>query len=439
MSIKDLQNKRIALLGLGVENLAMLRFLLTKKVECEFVICDARSRQELGERFDEFDEIMRVSWKLGQEFNKNLGEFDILFRSPGWPILCPGIQEALQQETILYSPMNLFFDLCPTKKIIGITGTKGKGTTSSLIYEIIKKSEQTVFLGGNIGVAPFDFLASIKKTDFVVLELSSFQLEDLQNSPKISVITNFSPEHLFPADPKNPNYHQSLDLYWQAKKNIFSHNQKGNSLVVNVKLKEKFIDENIESKMIYFNKSSLESKLVGEHNKENIAAAVAVAKILKIDKSIINSAVSEFKGLPFRIEFIKKKRGVLYYNDTFATTPEAAVTALNSFSAPIVLLAGGADKGADFLEFAKKIKECVKFLILFQGKGSERIMTELKKVDYDLDKVLLVDNMAEAVKEAKEKSLSGDIVLLSTGCASFGVFKNYKERGRLFNEEVDNL
>jgi len=472
MTLRDLEKKRIAFLGLGLENLALLKFLLKHRIKAEFTICDKRENEK---ELRGLPKGRKFGFKLGTDFNRNLEEFDILFRSPGWPIACPGIQDAIRAkkrraareragimrlnhqsllershnvgyvelkrraafkvDNFLSSPMNLFMELCSTKNVIGVTGTKGKGTTSTLIAEIIKSAKKKVWLGGNIGVAPFAFIDRIKKDDWVVLELSSFQLEDLRISPHIAVLTNFTPEHLAPADPNNPNFHKSLKAYWKAKASIYKWQSASDYLVMNSKLNiplGKNQDGIFASQTIRFSKSELPSGIIGEHNKENVAAAVEVAKILKIGTEVIAAAVKKYKGLEHRIEFVAEKKGVKYYNDTFATTPEAAITALKSFDAPIILLAGGADKGADFKEFAREIKKRTKFLILFAGRGSDRILAELKKAEYSVEHCMVVDNMKAAIAIARKNAAAGDIILLSPACASFGVFRNYKERGQLF-------
>lgn len=432
--ITNIRNKKIAILGLGIENLAMLRYLLRQNIDSEFIICDARSEEQLGERYFEFKDKGNISWKLGLEFNHGLEKFDIMYRSPGWPIFCPGVQEALAVGIKLESPMRLFFDICPTKNIIGVTGTKGKGTTSSLIYEILKKDGRDVFIGGNIGEAPFSFIEKINSDFWVVLELSSFQLEDMETSPRIAVLTNFYKDHLASADPNNPNYHESMEAYWEAKENIFKWQNDEGILIAGRRLKSK-----ITKPAIFFEKSDLKSRLVGEHNKENIGAAVEVAKLLKIDEKVILRAVRNFKGLPYRTEFIKEVGQVKYFNDSFATTPDSTIIGLKSFESPIVLLAGGADKGSDFSLLASEINKRVKYLVLFRGPGSDKISKELSEVKFDTNKIVEVGSMQEAFEKIKNQTKQGDIVLLSTACASFGVFNNYKERGRLFNEEVSKL
>ncbi len=456
MTLKSLKNKNICFLGLGVENYALIEFLLSKNIDCQMVVCNLTDPRKT-ERGLKLKQYKNISWKSDKNYDKNLDQFDVIFRSPGYPLIKLKTikKKVLGKITLITSPMQLFFDLCPTKNIIGVTGTKGKGTISSMIAAIIEENikskthpstraplsrgefKKKVFLGGNIGVAPFSFIDKIKKDDFVVLELSSFQLEDLKTSPRIAVICNFTPEHLAPADPNNPNFHPSLKSYWNAKSNIFKFQNKNNYLIINNKLNSKFKKNIPKSTLITFKKSNLKTLLVGEHNKENIAATVEIAKLLNIKPNIIATAIKNFKGLPHRTELVKEENDIKFFDDSFATTPEATITALNSFKKDkIILLAGGADKGSDFKQLAKEIKHKVKFLILLEGLGTKRIKSELDKIQFSADNSQLVHNIKDAVKTAKNKANSGDIILLSTGCASFGMFNNYKERGDLFKKEI---
>jgi len=339
----------------------------------------------------------------------------------------------------------LFFDFCPSQRIIGITGTKGKGTTASLIHHILKIANKQSWLGGNIGVAPFDFLEEIKKTDWLVLELSSFQLEDIMASPHIGLITNFSKEHLAPADPLNPNYHKSLQQYWLAKFSLAKWQSDNDYLIVNEKLAQRIKKYSLPGKLIFFRKSDLPSQLVGEHNQENIGAAAAVAKIIKIKPGTIKRAVASFPGLEHRLEPVKEIKGIKCFNDTFATTPEAAITALKAFSfksakdLQIILIAGGADKGSDFKNLAREIKKQIKLLVLLSGPGTERLKKQLKAANYPQERIKEFKNMNSAVKQAWQAAEPGNVILLAPGCASFGLFKNYKQRGQLFKEAVRQL
>jgi len=427
------KNIKIALLGFGQENQAFLSYLLKNKKykDLDITICDQKNKSE-------FKNYKNINWQSGKNYKKKLYKFDILFRSPGWPLFCPEIKKAKEIGSLISSPMNAFFEFCPSKNIIGVTGSKGKGTTATLIYTILKNNKKRIFLGGNIGIAPFSFIEKIKKNDYIILELSSFQLEDLNRSPKISVITNFFRDHLSAADPYNPNYHLTLKKYWLAKLNITKHKE-NKYLIINENLKEKIKKENLKTKIIFFTKSFINNSLVGEYNKENIAAAIEAAKILKVPKKTILKTISEFKNLKHRLEHVAIKKQVSYYNNSFSTTPESTILDLKSFNSPIVLIAGGADKGANFKNLVKEIKRKVKYLILLPGKSSLKINKELININYPREKIKLTKSMQEAVENAKENSEKNNIVLLSTACASFGIFKNYKQRGDEFKKQVKKI
>ncbi|RLC38998.1 UDP-N-acetylmuramoyl-L-alanine--D-glutamate ligase, partial [Candidatus Falkowbacteria bacterium] len=371
MNYEYLENKKIVILGYGIENKALVEFLIKKKVKAEITICDARAEVR--------KEIKGVKWNLGKNYDKNLDRFDIVSRVAGYPLFSEEIKKALVSGAEVTSPVKLFFEFSPTKNIIGVTGTKGKGTTSSLIFEIIKKAQKKVFWGGNIGIPIFGFMDKIKSDDWVVLELSSFLLEDFNISPRLAVITNFTKDHLAPADPNNPNYHKSLKEYRQAKNNIIKFQKPEDVAILNEKLEIKNWKLG-QGKIIKFGKSELENELVGEHNKENIAAAVEAARIIGIKNEIIKKTVKNFKGLNHRLQKVAYKKDITYYNDSFATTPEAAMTALNSFSSPIILLAGGAEKNLDFKKLARVIKSRVIFVVLLRGKATPRLKREILRV-----------------------------------------------------------
>jgi len=438
MTLKKLQNKKIALLGLGTENYWLLKYLLKNKTKAEITICSSGQIRS-DERYQELKKVKSLKWLNYANRAGSLNNFEILFRSPGWPIFCPAISSALKinKKIILSSPMSLFLDLCPSKNIIGVTGSKGKGTTASLIYTILKTAGKKVFLGGNIGVAPFNFINQITASSWVVLELSSFQLEDLKQRIKIGVLTNLFKEHLSPADPSNPNYHKSYQAYKQAKLNLIAWQKKDDYFILNNTFKGTRLASIGQGKKIFFSKANLPTSLPGKHNLENIAAAETVAKILGLEEKIIAKAVKNFKGLEHRIEFVRELNGVKYYDDSFATTPESSIIALKSFQEPIVLLAGGADKGANFKNLARRIKTDCSFVCLLQGQATPRIKQELIKVNFKNYKIF--NDFKTAIKTAKQQAKSGEVILLSTGCASFGMFTNYKERGRLFKEMVNKL
>lgn len=428
-----LKDKKIALLGFGLDNQALLALLEKHKLAAEITICDFRPLTVLPAVKSAYS---KINYRLGSTFNKNLSEFDILFRSPGWPLTCPGIRAALKKgRTELSSPLNLFFALCPSKNIIGVSGTKGKGTTASLIYRILKDAKRRVWLGGNIGVSPLGFLDKIKPTDYVVLELSSFQLEDLKYSPRFAVITNLFKEHLAPADPNNPNFHSSYQAYWGAKLQI-SKNKENKYLVINKTLAKKIKASKLKTKIIYFGASSLPSLMIGDFNRQNIAAAITSAELLKIKPVQYKKTIANFSNLEHRLEFVKEIKGVRYFDNSFSTTPESTALDLKSFSAPIILIAGGADKGADFRPLSKIIKQRAKLLILLSGKATPRLQKTVAAAGLRKNLVKTAADMQMAVRIAKMAGAAGDVVLLSTACASFGIFKNYKERGELFKKYV---
>lgn len=430
-----LNSQNIALLGLGKENQAFLAWLFKNGYNGQVTICDYRDQKQLEDLLKNnkftLKNIKRLQWQLGKFFNQNLFNFEVLFRSPGWPIACPGIQAALKKNILLTSAMEYFLAACPSINIIGVTGSKGKGTTATLISAILKKDNRKVWLGGNIGIAPFTFFDKIKKDDWIVLELSSFQLENISFSPKYSVITNLFKEHLAPADPYNPNYHKNFKDYWQAKLQI-AINPNNKILVINKKLQNKIEREQINSKIIYFTPTPLPTNLKGKYNQENIGAAVELSKILNITAKTYKSVIKNFHNLEHRLEFVLEKNGIKYFDNSFSTTPESTILDLLSFSNPIIQIAGGADKGSNFKELAKTISKKVKVLILLEGKATPRLLTEIKKTNFDNNNIFKINNMKDAVKIAKKNAVSGDIVLLSTACASFGIFKNYKERGDQF-------
>ena len=433
MTLKNLQNKKICVLGLGIENYALLKFLLKHNTTSDITICDSREKKDLRRGYDAC--LKKVKCKLGKNYDENLEHYDIIFRIAGYPLFSPAIIKAMTAGVEISSPTKLFFELCPTKNIIGVTGTKGKGTTASLIYKILQDANKHAHFGGNIGIAMFSFFEKIKKNDWVVLELSSFQLEDLQISPHIAVMTNFYPEHLAPADPNNPNHHKTLSSYWEAKSRIFDYQSDQDFLIASEELKKILKKEKIKSNIKYFGSTNLPTPLIGNHNKKNIAAACEVAKIINIKNSSVTNSVKNFNGLKHRLEFVAYKNKIRYYNDTFATTPEAAITALESFeSKKIILIAGGASKHSDFKIFAKKVKQHAKQIVLLPGKGTEEIKKALAKIRYQ--NITEVANMKNAVSQANKKTAAGDVVLLSPACASFGIFTDYQDRGEQFKSQV---
>jgi len=295
-----------------------------------------------------------------------------------------------------------------------------------LIYQLLKTKHKKVFLAGNMGLSPLDILKKTSKDSFVVLELSSFELENLKKSPQVAVVTNIFPDHL--------NRYESFESYKNAKKNIFRHQEKNDILVLNIKNKE--LASQANSRVYFFSKSRTEGlKLAGEHNLENIAAAETTAKALGVDPEKAVQVLRDFKGVPYRQELAARISGVDYYNDTAATNPGSATAGLNVLSEKykrIILIAGGEDKNLDYEKFASVAAEKAFKIILLPGSATEKIKKALKQYESVL-------SMKEAVKKAASFALRGDAVLLSPAAASFNLFKNEFDRGDCFVREVKKL
>ncbi len=410
--IEFLLDKKIAILGLGINNRHLADYFTAKNIPYDVL-----------DKWTEPDDLM------GQ-----LDKYNIVFRTPGIPYQSQLIQDALSKGVNVYSQTKLFFDLCPCP-IIGVTGTKGKGTTSSLIYSILKQAGKNTWLAGNIGKDPFEFLDQIKPSDFVVLELSSFQLQDLHRSPHVAVVLNITTDHVNPLLKMATHYtHQE---YVEAKSTIVKHQKPDDFAVLHPDLPEWFknLGEGKKSEIKPNAVSHMKTKLLGRHNFENISAAVETARILKIDESVIEQAVAEFEPLPHRLQYILGTDGITYVNDSFSTNEDSTVAAIKALPQPLVLILGGSDKGHDYKLLAKEIVTAlnVKGVVVI-GEVADRIRKALG--NYSGPILDGGNTMPEIVNAARSLAKSGDAILLSPAAASFGLFNDYKERGYLFMKEV---
>ncbi len=384
-------------------------------------------------------EITILDRKYDENYLANLNSFDTIVRSPGVYRYLSEIIQAEKDGVEITSSLKIFFEKCPAK-IIGVTGTKGKGTTSTLIYEILKKAGKDVYLVGNIGKPYLELLPKLTKDSLVVMELSSFQLIDLTKSPHIAVVLNITLDHM--------DWHKSKEEYVSAKQNIVRYQTVSDCAVVNSEYDvSKSFTEITKAKVVLFNKSKLEDKykenllLKGEHNLENIAATVAVAKILKVDDKIIKQVVSNFKGLEHRLELVREVGGVTFYNDSFATGPQPTIAAIKSFSEPETLILGGSDKGLSYDELGKEItvnKQVKKIIII--GQVGPMIIKSLNASGFRGSIINLKQkSMVKIVENAFRNTSGGGVVLLSPAAASFDMFENYKDRGNQFKKAVQNL
>ncbi len=430
-------------MGLGIlgRGVGVAEFL----ADCgaKLTITDLKSAKELRLSLKRLKKFKNIKFVLGRHKLEDFRGQDLIIKAAGVPIDSIFIKEARKNKIPVEMDASLFARLAKGVKIIGITGTRGKSTTTHLLYKIIKNSGKRVFLGGNVkGVATLPLLKKIKDGDIVILELDSWQLEgfgESKISPHIAIFTTFFPDHL--------NYYKGdMDRYFQAKANIYKYQNKNDLLFVSnqvakiIKEKDK---SNIKSKLIIVKKNIIPKNwkinILGEHNLENIALAVAVARTLGVKEKIIKKSVEKFNGVFGRLELIRNLRGIKFYNDTTATSPEATIAAVKSFKKyknKIILIGGGADKNLDYKDYAKEVSKYVKFLILFDGEASEKIIKLLGKNKKNICKV---KSMKEALNIAMKYARKGDIILLSPGAASFGIFKNEFDRGEKFVRLVKKL
>ncbi len=432
MKLKNLKNKKILILGLGVEGMDNLKFL-TKIFPNQIIA--------LGDRlkFDDLNpkakriikKIKKLRLHLGESYLGFLKYYDVIIKSPG--ISPATLKPFLTKKQIITSQTEIFFNNCPGK-IIGITGTKGKSTTTFLIYTILKENGIKAYLGGNIGKPVLSFLESSRPNNVYVCELSSHQLLNLKKSPHIAVFLNIYKEHL--------DYYDGFEQYLSAKTNILRYQKKSDYLIFNSKSKL----VNKEAKKSRAKKIPIDSVkikkiktlLEGNFNIFNIKAAIAVARLFDIQDKDILKSIKKFKPLEHRLEYIGIYKGVKFYNDALSTVPEATIAALDALGNNVeTIFLGGLDRGIDFKGLAKRIlKSKIKTLILFPDTGSD-IFKEIIALDSKKKyKAIMVLNMKDGVEIAFNKTRKGKICLLSTASPSFSLFKDYKEKGNLFKKYV---
>ncbi len=386
---------------------------------------------------------------IGSDAFSQLNGYDLVIRTAG---LAPS---KIVTDGKIWSATNEFFAKCPAP-IIGVTGTKGKGTTASLIASIFEAAGKKVWLLGNIGTPSLDALGEIKADDIVVYELSSFQLWDLESSPHVAVVLLIEPDHL--------NVHTDFGDYVDAKSNIRRFQKSGDLCVFNPanELSLQIANVSSEGKAVryavpddggvyvkedafYENEHKICSidalQLIGNHNVENACAALTVARFYKLTDTDIESGLRKFQGLPHRIEFIREIDGVKYYNDSFSSAPSATIAAIKSFEQPEILILGGIDKGADFSELADAIanQNNIKSVIIM-GEIRHKLAETIKQVSPSLQvETTDLTTLQPIIELAKSYARSGDVVVMSPGCASFDMFINFYDRGNQFRDIVNSL
>ena len=452
---EQINGKKIAMCGIGISNTPLILDFLNKGAKV--YACDRRTREMISETADMLEKA-GAELRLGDGYLENL-EVDIIFRTPGMNWNLPELDSARKKGIAVTSEMEVFFDLCPAT-IFAITGSDGKTTTTTLIAKMLEAEGKRVFVGGNIGKPLLPEIENITADDFVVVELSSFQLISMRKSPDVAVVTNVAPNHL--------DVHKNMDEYVEAKRNIIMHQNAFSRTVLNRdnEITESFRDY-VRGQSLGFsmdrqlrNGAWLDSegylhmayrgmdvpimhrsdiKIIGDHNVANYLTAItAVWGYVGVDS--IRKVAKEFGGVDHRIEFIRELNGVKYYNDSIASSPTRTIAGLKAFDKKVHLIAGGYDKHIPFEPMVPYIIEKVKMLYLC-GDTAEKIEKAVKEDKNYKGKpeIVRVKDIAEALNCAYENTTSGDVVTLSPACASFDAFPNFAARGNYFKDLVNKL
>jgi UDP-N-acetylmuramoylalanine--D-glutamate ligase len=469
-----LKGKRALVMGLGVHGggVGVARFLALQGAEV--TVTDLRTSDDLRASLDALAGLP-IRFVLGEHREADFRQAEIVVRNPAAPPTSRYLQIAREAGAIVEMEMTLFFRLCPGP-ILGVTGTKGKTTTTLLLGSMLRERFPDTVVAGNLRISALDQLPLIGAATPVVLELSSFVLEGLGEaglSPKIACITTLAPDHL--------DRHGTMEAYIRAKEEIWRHQRPGEVVVLNAGspiMRKMAVVEQRPGDVVWFagaegtvahdlegtravfwhgddliwqdraNNGSVthtaictrdDVRLPGAHNLANVAAATAAARAFGVAPEHIRRAVQSFTGVEHRLEFVRELDGVRYINDTAATAPEAAIAALRTFDAPIVLIAGGADKNLPFDAFAREIARRARAVILLQGTATPKLLEALHSAGAGVDVLGPCNDFEQALDTARRIAVPGDIVLLSPGCASFGLFRNEFHRGETFRRIVQSF
>lgn len=450
----NLKNKNILLVGLAKTGISTIKHL--NKLGAKVVVNDIKDKDKLKGILDELSDLNNVEYILGYH-PENVDDIDMAVVSPGVPLDLPFILKLKSKNIEIIGEVELAYRLSQNPMFIGITGTNGKTTTTSLVGEIFKKANIDTYIVGNIGNPVIDTVDTANENSVLVTELSSFQLESIDTfKPHVSAILNFTEDHL--------NRHHTMEAYMEAKARIFKNQDEKDFCVLNYDDKDvKSLSDNVKAKKIFFSrKKSLdcgiyldednniiinidkkikllnkdELSLPGNHNLENCMAAAAIAYVSNIDIDVIREVLKTFAGVEHRQEFVRNLNGIMFVNDSKATNPDSSIKAIESYNRPIVLIAGGMDKQSSFDEFLDVAKENVYALVLL-GETAQRIKECAQNKGFD--NITVVKDMKEAVNASYQIAKGGDVVLLSPACASWDMYKSFEVRGIDFKDNVHNL
>ncbi|MEG2193897.1 MAG: UDP-N-acetylmuramoyl-L-alanine--D-glutamate ligase [Terrisporobacter sp.] len=450
----NLKNKNILLVGLAKTGVSTIKLL--DKLGANIIVNDIKDEEKLKDILTELKDIKNAEYILGYH-PKNVNHIDLAVVSPGVPLHLPFILKLKEEKIEIIGEVELAYRLSKNPLFIGITGTNGKTTTTSLVGEIFKEAKRDTYIVGNIGNPVIETVEHTDENSVLVTELSSFQLESIVDfKPKVSAVLNLSPDHL--------NRHHTMENYIEAKANIFKNQDKYDFTVLNYddeqvrvlqsKCKGKVIffsrkekldegvyldaDNNIvidiDEKIVLLNKKEL--SLPGGHNLENCMAAIAMSYVCNVDLNTLKHVLKTFKAVEHRLEYVKTLNDIMFVNDSKGTNPDSTIKAVQSYESPVILIAGGYNKDSDYNELLEISKDNVKALVLM-GETADTIEECAKTKGYKT--IIRVSNMKEAVEASYDLARKGDVVLLSPACASWDMYKSFEVRGNDFKENVNNL
>ena len=444
----SLRGKKIAVFGLGVSNRPLVRLLL--EFGCDVVGCDRTSREKIDDEVLELEQ-SGCKLSLGECYLDGL-EADLVFRTPGMHPGNPALEKLRAMGAQVTSEMEVFFEVCPCR-ILAVTGSDGKTTTTTLISEMLKAAGYTVWLGGNIGTPLLPLVRQMQESDFAVVELSSFQLMDMRRSPSVAVVTNLAPNHL--------DVHKDMDEYVEAKKNIFRFQGAGDKLILNADnaITDSFTGNGttrrfsrrsrtdgawVQDGVIYCGDrvvlNTADILIPGVHNIENYMAAILAVEGL-VDDEVIRRVAKTFGGVEHRIELVRIKDGVRFYNDSIASSPSRTIAGLRSFEQKVILIAGGYDKHIPYDVMGPEVCAHVKKLFLGGATGPQIRAAVENSPEYVPGYPEIVDcaDFEAAVRAAAASAREGDVVLMSPASAAFDQFKNFMVRGEFYKKIVREL
>ena len=450
-----LQDKKVLIVGLAKTGVSTIKIL--DKLGAKITVNDIKTKESLSEILKELEGLNNVEYILGHH-PENIDNIELVIVSPGVPLDLPFILKIKEKKIKLIGEVELAYRLSKDPTFVAITGTNGKTTTTSLVGEIFNKANKDTYIVGNIGNPVIDTIDNANSNSYLITELSSFQLESIDKfSPKVSAILNFTEDHL--------NRHHTMDEYIKAKCRIFENQNENDFCILNYDdLEIRKIIKDVDAKVILFSRKDIleegvylnenndiiidinnkktvllnkeEVSLPGNHNLENIMAAVAMAYILNIDVDVIREVIKTFGGVEHRQEFVRSINNIRFVNDSKATNPDSSIKAVESYKDPIILIAGGMDKHSNFDEFIETCKNRVKAFVLIGETANN--MAQVAK-DKGFTEIIIAKDMKDAVETSYKIAKEGDVVLLSPACASWDMYKSFEVRGKDFKDNVSNL